>query len=98
MSSLELVPYSGTERARDRIEEDLYNKRELTEDRRGGLVIRTFWLRLTNQVSLSLVNRGANQAYETIIPNDEVMQAIEHPYVYLARGGLLNGGEHEPEE
>lgn len=96
MVSVEMVPYTATER--DRVEEDLFNKRELTEDRRAGLVIRTFWLRLTNEVSLSLIDHATNQAYETIIPNDEVMQAIAHPYYYLAMGGLLKVGQHEPRE
>lgn len=95
---MELVPY--TESHRDEIEAELSaeaNKRELTEDHRHNLIIRTFWLRVTNEVSLQLTDETDGQILESIIPNDRVLWSRDHPYpalgdvgVYPARREIIN--------
>lgn len=72
-----------SESYRGQLERDLTNKRELIQERRNGLIINIYWLRLTNQVSLMLIDDQDNKAYEQIIPNDKVLDARDHPYSYL---------------
>ena len=77
----EVIPYTMVNQGEmDRV---LSEKLELDEQRRNGLIIRVYWLRLTNEVSLQLTNDS--EMYETIIPNDRVTDAREHPYAYLAQ-------------
>lgn len=92
MASSELVPY--TEARRDRLEEELAaeaNKRELTEDRRHGLVIRTYWLKLTNEISLQLTDESNGEVLEAIVPNNRVLWSREHPYPALGDQGIYPG-------
>jgi hypothetical protein len=63
---------------------ELYDRRELTEDRRDSLVIRTYWLRVTNGVVLSVVDERQDRVYpEVVIPPDKVLDARDHPFAYL---------------
>lgn len=64
-------------------EEDLLDKRQLIEERRDGMVICAWWLARTNTVSLQLINLGAGTIEEDIIPNDKVLDAVQHPFVYI---------------
>lgn len=63
-------------------------KLEMINERRGSLVIRVFWLKLTNEVSLQLFDKEKMILYEDLIPNDKVMDAVEHPWVYM--GHMIN--------
>lgn len=81
---MELVPY--TETHRDRVERDLYEKPEIHEERRDGLTIRVYWLRLLNEISMSLMYQRRTREFG--IPPDKVNDAIAHPEAYAAQSGM----------
>lgn len=85
MSTMELVPYSETRR--DQVERDLYEKPEIHYERRDGLVIQVYWLRLLNEISMSLMYQ--RRIREFGIPNDKVNDAIAHPEAYAALQGMF---------
>lgn len=92
---MELVPYS--EVRRDALERRLAveaNRRELIEERRHGLLIRIYWLKLTNEVSMTLVEDDQQKGREFLIPNDSVMDAYEHPEAYANQAGLPRAYEY----
>ena len=60
-------------------------KQELSVERRGSLIISVYWLKLTNEVSLQLLDLGTGELKENLIPNDRVRDAIDHPYTYIDR-------------
>lgn len=59
------------------------NRRELTEERRDHLVVRTFWLKLTNEIELELTDENSDEVHSLIIPHDKINEARTHPFVYL---------------
>lgn len=69
-------------------------KLELLDERRNGLLIRVYWLRLSNEISLVLIDEAANEAFETIVENENALDAAAHPYFYFAKAGLLNQRKH----
>lgn len=71
------------------LQEELENKFELIDERRNNLVIKVFWLRLTNEVTMLLHDMETAQSYEFPIPNDKVLDARDHPFYYARRQGVL---------
>ena len=71
---------------RDRLEQALYEKPEIHEELRDGLLITVYYLRKLGTVSMALT--FVDNIREFPIPNDEVNNAIVHPEAYANRAGL----------
>lgn len=77
---------SYSETARDHMELELANRRELIAERRHGLEIIVYWLRQTDTIEMVLCEEGKLDR-TFMIPNDSVLDAAEHPEVYANKAG-----------
>jgi hypothetical protein len=63
------------------------NRRELINERRHGLGIIIYWLGKTNTISMVLLIDNYSREFD--VPNDEVLQARDHPEIYATRAGKV---------
>lgn len=66
----------------DTILPQLDEPRELINDRRQNLVIQVHWLKMTNEIMMTLIDLDTLESNAFMVPNDKVMDAYNHPFIY----------------
>jgi hypothetical protein len=80
----ELMPYSPEVAAHQEFAEA--EMLELNRIRRSGLEIVTWWLRSSNTIRMQLIEEGFDDR-EFSVPNDQVLEAHDHPNYYASLQG-----------
>jgi hypothetical protein len=58
---------------------------ELMRRRNGGLEVALRWHPETDSVSIEVVDEQTGETHEAEVPQDQALEAYEHPFAYLAR-------------
>lgn len=63
-------------------------RHELAARREHGIDVVIWWVKKSNLCLMSLTDIGKNQTLEFAVEPDQVMQALQHPYIYAYQAGM----------
>ena len=66
----------------------LEKPRELAHREHDGVEVTLLWHPADNHLSVVVVDRTNDAAFELVVDPDEAMDVFEHPYAYAAFGGV----------
>ena len=61
---------------------------ELAYRRSGGIEVALFWNRATNELTVTLVDEAAGDAFELPAAPDQALDVFHHPYAHAALSGI----------
>lgn len=71
-------------------------RREIDARRAHGVDVVIWWVKKTDLLILSLTDLDKNQAVEFAINPEDVSEALQHPYYFADRAGVVfENGSHE---
>ena len=73
-------------------------QKELAYRENDGVAVALLWHSRTNALSVSVVDRRTDDAFELEVDAADALEVFEHPYAYAAFRGLetLAAGPREP--
>jgi len=73
-------------------------QKELAYRENDGVAVALLWHRRTNALSVSVVDRRTEDAFELSVAPEDALDVFDHPYAYAAFRGVdtLAAGPREP--